>query len=824
MGMTEDLTNLVVVNLETGVKEKITVYQYDTARCIVFQFINGTEKFNLAGKTARIYMNKPDGELIFNDLETVSEEEGKASILLDENMLAVTGTMYCDITIYEGDKTISVPKFCINIMKPLRNDRNITSTAEYRALTDALANVDDFKTKVDNYNTYLEKLGTASPKGAFDSLDDLKAAFPLGDDSVYLVDVDGNYYVAIFENGEWESKFPYLTDELNFLVADLNERFDNAINATTTDTEIIDARHNSTNNTTYTTLAERLEADYSSIDSKLNSDYYYYKTPNQFTGYSNDADMVQALIDSGEVLGKVIFPRNGAYTINKTIKIPRGIDIDFNNCTFTFVDGTYTNNFGILVATDDGSTWQGRSRMDFVKLSKLEAINSTTTENFKCMAVGCGADIIGLSTANFYQSIKYTNNYIDYAHIDELHVSNHKGTLYAVEKISNGDEVWFNNCHIQTTSTNLNFIKVTASQGCRITGTINGNIYLYRCQASTISNSHLEKGTILVEDSTASIQDNFIWKMGSECIHIKDSEGASGHYKSRSTNLENNVFILKYEYNNYDTDVADVLLTNSAGRIHLVNNRREVEAIGGSYKSAYSTGISIKKIVGSNSYTILPNSNNMDISNELRIYDKIYNILQDNASTGYNILNTVSAEVANIEYKSTDTDKVYYYCAGIILDSTKQIGLINTDSVKRCTTSSDYSVKINIGKEYIGLDATLRIYKGTTSGTYEQYVDVPCVNSIALVDNGYSVNGFPWIIRDEPSDVDTLNKALGYYKLGNNTIVYGSGVPTTGTWKLGDRIIHAIPASDALTSEWICIANTEDGLGTWKRVLLDSLE
>ena len=260
MGMTEDLTNLVVVNLETGVKEKITVYQYDTARCIVFQFINGTEKFNLAGKTARIYMNKPDGELIFNDLKTVSEEEGKASILLDENMLAVTGTMYCDITIYEGDRTISVPKFCISIMKPLRNDRSITSTAEYRALTDALANVDDFKTKVDAYNEYLEKLGTAAPKGTYESLDALKSAYPLGDESIYLANVDGDYYVCIYENGDWEAKFPYLTDELNLLVDDLNERFDNAINATTTDTEIIDARHDSINNITYTTLSDRLEA------------------------------------------------------------------------------------------------------------------------------------------------------------------------------------------------------------------------------------------------------------------------------------------------------------------------------------------------------------------------------------------------------------------------------------------------------------------------------------------------------------------------------------------------------------------------------------
>lgn len=334
MGMTEELTNLVVVNLETGVKEKITVYQYDTARCIVFQFINGTEIFNLTGKTARIYMNKPDGELIFNDLETVSEEEGKASILLDENMLAVTGTMYCDITIYEGDKTISVPKFCINIMKPLRNDRSITSTAEYRALTDALANVDDFKTKVDNYNTYLEKLGTASPKGAFDSLDDLKAAYPLGDDSVYLVDVDGNYYVAIYENGEWESKFPYLTDELNFLVDDLNTRFDNILNSTTTDTEVIDARYDSVNNVTYTTLKERLDAT-DSVFIALND----IEIPSVLLNIIPNTDITNALntLLSQDKKVNIKFANKATYYISDTINIDlRKHQIDGNGSIFMF--------------------------------------------------------------------------------------------------------------------------------------------------------------------------------------------------------------------------------------------------------------------------------------------------------------------------------------------------------------------------------------------------------------------------------------------------------------------------------------------------------
>ena len=558
----------------------------------------------------------------------------------------------------------------------------------------------------------------------------------------------------------------------------------------------------------------------SEIDSKLNKDDNYFLTPTQITGYDNDADMIQALINLGSTTGKVIFPRNGVYNINKTIMIPSGIDIDFNNCTFTFVDGTYVNSFGILVGTEDGSTWIGRSRMDFVKLSKLEAINNTTISNFKCMGVGCGSDIVGLSTANFYQSIKYTNNYIDYAHVDELHVSNHKGTLYAVEKPSNGDEIWFNNCHILTTSPNLNFIKVSASQGCRIQGVLNGNIYLYRCSASTISNCHIEKGGITIEDTTASIRDNFIWKTTIEPIHIKDSEGGSGHYKGRNCSVENNTFILKYENSNYSTDVADILLTNFAGRLHLHNNMREVEPVGGSYLYAYSSGISVKKIVGSSNYTFLVNSNNMDISNELRIYDKIYNILQDNGSTGYNILNAVGSEVPNIAYKTTDVGKSYYYCAAIILDTTKKIGLVNPDVVKNATTVADKSVKINIGKEYMGLDATIRIYKGNHSGLYNQYVDIPCVNSIALVDNGYGVNGFVWKTRTE-SNVDTLNQAYGYYKIGNNTVVYGTGTPTTGAWKKGDRIINAITDSSSTVSEWICVANTSNNLGEWKSISIN---
>lgn len=266
MSLTDDLEKSIVLDIQKGTTSTIKFYQYDTARRLIIYFTYDNEVLDLTGKVPRIYMVKPDGEEIFSDLEVTDTIKGEAQIEFDENMLAVPGTMYCDVTIYEGGRTVSTSKFTITITKPLRNDRSITSTSEYESLTAALTAVDNCTIEVSKYNEYLENITTASPKGSYETLDELKSEYPLGDNNIYLTKLDDSYYVTIYEDGEWKQKFKFMTDELEDILSDLNTRFNNAINATTTDTEVIDARVDTTTNTTYTTLSERLKG----IDNKIN--------------------------------------------------------------------------------------------------------------------------------------------------------------------------------------------------------------------------------------------------------------------------------------------------------------------------------------------------------------------------------------------------------------------------------------------------------------------------------------------------------------------------------------------------------------------------
>lgn len=336
MSITDEIEKSIVLDIQKGTTSTIKFYQYDTARRLIIYFTYDNEILDLTGKVPRMYMVKPDGEEIFSDLTVSDAVKGEAQIEFDENMLSVPGTMYCDITIYEGGKTVSTAKFTITISKPLRNDRSITSSSEYASLTAALSAVDNCTTEVAKYNDYLKKIATASPKGSYESLEELKAAYPLGDSNIYLVKQDGSYYVAMYENAEWVAKFKYMTEELEDTLTDLNNRFDNAINSTTTDTEVIDARYDEVENKTYTTLKDRL----SSIAAKISA-YGSSDIPARVLGMLPATDITTTLkaILATETTERAVikFEPKATYYISENIELDiRKFVIDGNGALFLF--------------------------------------------------------------------------------------------------------------------------------------------------------------------------------------------------------------------------------------------------------------------------------------------------------------------------------------------------------------------------------------------------------------------------------------------------------------------------------------------------------
>jgi len=115
--------------------------QFDTlSRYVDITLIDNSVPVDITNHTVRIYAKKPDGTRVFNDAEIIDATNGKVRVELTNQILAVTGLVECELTLYGTDGSIiASQKFYINVEKTLRDDSAIESTNEFTALTKLIA-------------------------------------------------------------------------------------------------------------------------------------------------------------------------------------------------------------------------------------------------------------------------------------------------------------------------------------------------------------------------------------------------------------------------------------------------------------------------------------------------------------------------------------------------------------------------------------------------------------------------------------------------------------------------------------------------------------
>ena len=76
----------------------------------------------------------------------------------------------------------------------------------------------------------------------------------------------------------------------------------------------------------------------------------------------------------------------------------------------------------------------------------------------------------------------------------------------------------------------------------------------------------------------------------------------------------------------------------------------------------------------------------------------------------------------------------------------------------------------------------LRLFRGTTTGTYTEYVDIPITGASFVQDNGIMVDGYYWqpvtSATQFTDEVDDLNSFIvAYYEFNNsNSVIHAKGV------------------------------------------------
>ncbi|MCY1447486.1 hypothetical protein D9M71_641110 [compost metagenome] len=128
-------------------------------------------------------------------------------------------------------------------------------------------------------------------------------------------------------------------------------------------------------------------------------------------------------------------------------------------------------------------------------------------------------------------------------------------------------------------------------------------------------------------------------------------------------------------------------------------------------------------------------------------------------------------------------------------------------------TNGGSGVRLDI--DYSGRAPTgiLRIYRGTSTGSYSAYIDLHAYNIGRVYDNGIAVNGYPWISRS-PGAVDSIN-SIGESSVeidGNLAKFVATTSPTVGSWTQADKIEHSNAAASGKIGR-VCV--TPGGAGVF---------
>lgn len=546
-------------------------------------------------------------------------------------------------------------------------------------------------------------------------------------------------------------------------------------------------------------------------------------------GIHDDTQAINDAIQAARTTsGVVMFQRNATYKVTGTIKKPVRVILKGNYCTIVPAAGTYIQNYVFLTNSDDGLNWV--STYPATISGQIDAFifdnTNTLTPNVIAIGMGDASTVTNIVTKYMYGAYHTLANvlFLDQKIIENINTTYHLGTAPMILARNFGDMSTIRNIHpFSPNLTSLvDVIQLNNAKAVTIQNSgfgTNMRMFMKGCRGITLESCTFEDGRVAAESS------DFVM---SACWFAKKSQGTDGCIKlSRdTTNYFGSVFtatlnnvqfarLLKTAATNipeYDIVMESeyTLSMNDVYRTTMLNNSIR-EEVSKTKPLVYSTSASAPHQYNKYAHAL----------------DKEYLP----AGTALGEINAFSSPVKmadNVNWLSTlagggttwsKPTGTYYYKAQFVVDVDRRIGFtdVSAELSRSVTNSAAYDSGVYIiggspNYRNSGRKQIFRLYRGTSAGSYDEYVDIPTTNGIThLFDSGAEINGYFWQSRSA-AGVDALYFAQTTYANTETVTVYGiTGIPTVGTWKVGDRI-YRVPVSGQPKS-WVCtVAGTP---GTW---------
>jgi len=341
----------------------------------------------------------------------------------------------------------------------------------------------------------------------------------------------------------------------------------------------------------------------------------------------------------------------------------------------------------------------------------------------------------------------------------------------------------------------------------RFSQTLNILIEGWHCEDTGTSNPlYIDGAVVTIKNSN--------WWNTKDFVPIKIDD--SDDYRVTNLVLEDCSFV-SYIDNASDTRQNDIYIGNLNRRSSIVlsNVASFAQASGHWMLEHAQMGIRIASDI-SGIDSAVKNLKNWRLLTNARIYRRS-GVWQVEPLEGYPVFHGIDTAGlywigAVSTYPSSLAAGTYYYKVAIYYDDK-----IHT------AASSEYSATVTSGQAVEmqawlrGGCAILRIWRGTSSGNYDRYVDIPVAkyDYAQLHDQGGSVYGFPWITTDVPTPPSDNTTMEGYEMANGKRIFWASAAPTSSEFDgvQGDIVWNTGPSAGE-TPGWVCV--TAGSPGTWK--------
>jgi hypothetical protein len=476
----------------------------------------------------------------------------------------------------------------------------------------------------------------------------------------------------------------------------------------------------------------------------------------------------------------------GGVGVSRTTFFPAYVKLigDFSQSLVRYLSpaSSYTGGYAWVFNSTDGIHWETAYPKSPGGAENFWFTNPTNVVGLRGIQAFGGYEFTALRAYNVaplvqrapYPNSGGTGEYSDIFKVCRCYVDNNGLTDYAIDINGGGDGLLIDQCDFNFGSNGIRLRGGTsATYGGTISNTVGGNHLIDNSpnRAVQITNMHNERGTVTVKGGTVHIRDSIFFPQSSTttcAIVLQDSTDTTTH-----VTLSNVEFLWGFvHFTNIPYDVALGAKCQLTTR-----NVRRVVSYGGT--ELISQGIRVA--TDDSGTTGLATWNNyahlLSENGEIRVNRLVqlnHTFVVPNSWWGLNGTAKVPPSNSNITWSGPAA--TYYYKTQILYDPVNMYGY-NGDGGEFSSTIGAGDIGVNAVRltNIIPTDigtGVVRIYRGTTTNSYDKYCDIPMrqLTNDYWWDSYSTICSLPWISRTAGAVDQVYRTEPALYRIQGNGV------------------------------------------------------